>query len=51
MNIAATGVGVYLLIAAAAAATYALRLGGLLLAPFTATGTRLPAGTAAARRT
>jgi len=32
MNIDATGVGVYLLIAAAALATYALRLGGLLLA-------------------
>jgi uncharacterized membrane protein len=32
MNIEATGVGVYLLIAAAAMATYALRLGGLLLA-------------------
>ena len=32
MSVAATGVGVYLLIAAAALATYALRLGGLLLA-------------------
>ena len=37
MNVAVTGVGVYLLIAAAALATYALRLGGLLL------GDRLPA--------
>jgi len=36
MNVAVTGVGVYLLIAAAALATYALRLGGLLL------GDRLP---------
>ena len=36
MSVGATGVGVYLLIAAAAAATYALRLGGLLL------GDRLP---------
>lgn len=36
MNVAASGVGVYLLIAAAALATYALRLGGLLL------GDRLP---------
>lgn len=32
MSIDASGVGVYLLIAAAALATYALRLGGLLLA-------------------
>jgi uncharacterized membrane protein len=37
MNVAATGAGVYLLIAAAALATYALRLGGLLL------GDRMPA--------
>ena len=36
MNVTATGIGVYLLIAAAALATYALRLGGLLL------GDRLP---------
>jgi len=36
MNVAVAGVGVYLLIAAAALATYALRLGGLLL------GDRLP---------
>ena len=36
MSVAASGVGVYLLIAAAALATYALRLGGLLL------GDRLP---------
>jgi len=36
MNVAVSGVGVYLMIAAAALATYALRLGGLLL------GDRLP---------
>ena len=32
MSVAATGAGVYMVIAAAALATYALRLGGLLLA-------------------